>query len=215
MDCCDYARIADTQFGAKHARRDATRYRKKGPDHTTQALLALIRATGMSRVTLLDIGAGIGVIHQELLGETVASATHAEASPAYSAEAAREARARGHIGRVRFIQGDATELGSDLPDADLVTLDRVICCFPDWGRLVTHSAGKARQYYGFSVPRARWSVRALVAFQNAKRRLSGSAFRTFVHSPEEIGRELVALGFRRHDARDSFGWHSALYLRKE
>jgi len=151
------------------ARKDMSRYHRKGPDGTTRALFNLIRDTGISEVSLLDIGAGIGVLHHELMPQIVATATHVEASPSYIAEARREAEERSHAGNVRFIEGDATELADAVPGADLVTLDRVICCYPDWDRLLTHSAPKARRYYGLSIPQRRWAVRLFVAFQNMRR----------------------------------------------
>ena len=178
MGCCDYTQTADAQFGPKHAQKDMERYHKKGPDVTTRFLLDAIRGTGMAQASLLDIGAGIGVIHHELIEGSVASVTHVEASPSYIAEARHEAERRGYVERVRFIEGDAAELGDTLPAADLTVLDRVICCYPDWDRLVTHSAGKTRRYYGFSVPRCGWPVRLVVALLNLRRRMRGSTFRT-------------------------------------
>ena len=144
----------------------------------------------------------------------MASVTHVEASPSYIAEARHEAERRGYVERVRFIEGDAAELGDTLPAADLTVLDRVICCYPDWESLVTHSAAKARRYYGFSVPRDRWSVRLAVALQNLLRRVRGSTFRTYVHSLDAIDRKLADLGFRRVSVRNSFVWHAALYTRE-
>lgn len=214
MSCCDFPRAADAQFGPKLARKDMVRYLKKGPDGTTQCLLDLIRDTGMTQATLLDIGAGIGVIHHELVDGTVARAIHVEASPSYIAEASREAEQRGHTAALRFIEGDATELADAMPMADLATLDRVICCYPNWESLVTHSAAKTRRYYGFSVPRDRWSVRLAVALQNLLRRVRGSTFRTYVHSLDAIDRKLADLGFRRVSVRNSFVWHAALYTRE-
>ena len=215
MNCCEYQNAAAERFGTKHARKDVSRYHRKGPDGTTQALVDLLRDTGISQASLLDIGAGIGVLHHELMTRIVARVSHVEASPSYLTEARREAEQRSHAENVRFIEGDATELGDALPDADIVTLDRVICCYPDWDGLLTHSAPNARRYYGFSIPRYRWVVRLLVAFQNLHRRLRGSAFRTFVHSPEAIDRRLGELGFRRGETRNSFVWHTALYIREE
>ncbi len=215
MGCCDYTRAADAQFGPKLARKDMARYHKKGPDITTRFLLDAIRDTGMTQVSLLDIGAGIGVIHHELVDGTVASVTHVEASPSYIAEARHEAERRRYLERVRFIEGDAAVLEDALPAADLTILDRVICCYSDWDRLVTHSAGKTRRYYGFSVPRCRWYVRLVVALQNLRRRMRGSAFRTYVHSLDAIDRKLAELGFRQENSRNSFVWHTALYTREE
>ena len=54
-----------------------------------------------------------------------------------------------------------------LPAATIVTLDRVICCYPDMERLVRTSAEKARRLYGAVYPRERWWARVGVALMNA------------------------------------------------
>ena len=42
---------------------------------------------------------------------------------------------------------------------DVVTLDRVICCYPDMPALVDASAAHARRLFGFVAPRERWLTR--------------------------------------------------------
>ncbi|MFW6039924.1 MAG: hypothetical protein ACOC9N_02480, partial [Gemmatimonadota bacterium] len=214
MSCCAHCTAADTNFGLEAARSDVERYRRRGPDRPTRLMLESIRKIPSEAIEggcLLDIGAGIGVIHHELLGDPIVSATHVEAASAYTHVAKEEDARRGVEGTVDYVLGDAVELSEDLPAADLVTLDRAICCYPDWRSLVRVSASKARRWYAFSVPHERWYVRSAVAIQNLLRRLRGNEFRTFVHPVLEIDCMLVERGFRRIALRRTLVWHVALY----
>ena len=203
----------DGQFGSDHAANDLKRYRESGPDRTTQILLDALKREPLQHATLLDIGAGIGVIHHELLSAGARSATHVDATEA-NIEAARQETARkGHVGSVEFVQGDFVELASEIPAADVVTLDRVICCYPNMEQLVSASAAKARRLYGAVYPRDAWLNKAWVAVENLARRILGNPFRTFVHPVTAIDDILARNGFNRRSARDTFVWRVAVYTR--
>src|SRR5690242_17537937 len=161
----------ESQFGARHAAKDLKRYRGKGPDETTRLLLDALRAKGVAGATILDVGAGIGVVHHELLGAGARSATHVDATAAHIRAAQEEADRKGHQGRVTFLTGDFVSLAGGIPPADIVTLDRVICCYPNMEELVAASAPKARRLYGAVYPREKWLVRAVVTLGNWVRRL--------------------------------------------
>jgi magnesium-protoporphyrin O-methyltransferase len=189
------------------------RYRKKGPDVTTRLLLEGVRAQDVAGGSLLDIGGGIGVMHHELLDGTTTTAVNVEVSGGYLAAAREESERRDHSERVRFVQGDFIELATQLPEADVVTLDRVICCYPDADRLVHDSVAKCRRLYAASYPLDHWYVRAGVALENAIRRLRGNSFRTYVHSTERIERSIVAAGFERCFSRTTLAWQIVVFRR--
>ena len=132
----------DGQFGAEHAVSDLKRYRENGPDRTTQLLLDALMREDLQGATLLDVGAGIGVIHHELLSAGCRSATHVDATDANIEAAQQEAARRGHVEQVDFLQGDFVALSSEIESADIVTLDRVICCYPNMEQLVSASASR-------------------------------------------------------------------------
>lgn len=212
MTCC-HCEATERQFGKAVARRNLKSYRQKGPDRTTRLLLEAIRATGLRSTTLLDIGAGVGVVHHELLADVCESAVHVEAASAYLAAARRESERRGHGERVRFVHGDFTDLAEELPESDIVTLDRVLCCYPDLERLLAASARKARRLYAASYPRDRWYLKAAVFLHNAVRRLTGNEFRAYVHPVARIDELLSAAGLTRRSCRDTFVWRIASYSR--
>ncbi len=213
MSCCAHCKATEAQFGPDVARRDLERYRRRGPDPTTRLLLQGIEAVGLRDGRLLDVGAGIGVLHRELLGVSVSMATHVEAAPAYGAAARREDARLGWQQRVRYLSGDAVDLAAELPSADLVTLDRVVCCYPEWEPLVRVTARVSTRYYAFSAPHNRWYVRQVLAIQNLVRRLRGNAFRTYAHPVAAVHEILRGLGFRRRYLRRTLVWHVALYER--
>lgn len=212
MDCC-HTQGYDDLFDRRQAARDLRRYRRRGPARTTALLLEALRAEEIRGASLLDVGGGIGVIHHELLEAGVASARHVDASSAYLETAREEATRRDHEGRTDFRYGDFVMLAPDLPAADIVTLDRVICCYPDVESLVAASAGHARRLYGAVFPRSTWLVRTLVAGANLFCRLKGTTFRAFVHAPEIIDAALRRQGLRPRVVRDTIVWRVVLYAR--
>ena len=203
----------DSQFGAQHAAKDHKRYRRKGPDVTTRLLLDGLKSQGLQDATLLDVGAGIGVVHHELLSAGARSAIHVDATDANIDIAREEAARHGHQGQVTFIRGDFVELAAEIPSADIVTLDRVICCYDDMEQLVGVSAAKARRLYGAVYPRERWLLKVWIAAENLARRVRGNPFRTFIHSIDAIDSILERNGLQRSWVRDTFAWRVAVYSR--
>ena len=207
-------RGCDSQFGVQHAAKDLQRYRKNGPDVTTRLLLDGLKTLELQGATLLDVGAGIGVVHHELLAAGVRSAIHVDATDANIDLAEQESSRRGHREQVKFLRGDFVDLAPEIPAADIVTLDRVICCYADMEQLVDASAAKARRLYGAVYPRERWLLKAWVVLENLARRVLRNPFRTYIHPIRAIDRVLERNGLRRHWVRDTFAWRVAVYSRR-
>jgi SAM-dependent methyltransferase len=209
--CCkpDY----DAQFDEKSAREDLLTYRKDGPDGSTKRLIEALRREGVEGATLLDIGGGVGVIQLELLAAGAASAMDVDASSAFLAAAEQEADARGFRDRVAYRYGDFVELADEVEAADIVTLDRVICCYPDVHALVGRSVARARRLYGLVYPVDRWWTRGLGRLGNAILRLFRSDFRLHVH-PDAVVEALVRdAGFERRYRHAGWVWQTVVYAR--
>lgn len=214
MACCTGYCAAETQFGPKRAERDLQRYRRHGADVTTRLLLEELRRLPIEGQRLLDVGGGIGVIGAELAETGVASLILVEASPAYLEIARRETGPRYGSRPTQFVLGDFTAIAGTLPDADVVTLDRVVCCYPDGEALLREAAARTRQLLAFTYPRDRWYVRMMIALENLWRRLTGNKFRAFVHSPQRMGAALQAAGLVRATRRETLVWVLDLYRRE-
>ncbi len=216
MTCCGRgASACESQFDRKRAARELRDYRAHGPTNaTTRAMIHLLRRAGVEGGTLLDIGGGIGAIQYDLLEAGAREVTAVDASSAYQQAARAEAERRGVSARIQFRLGDFVTLAPQVPAADIVTLDRVVCCYPDMEPLVRLSAERCRRLYGLSYPRYRWPTRAFVSIQNAFRRLFRNPFRSFVHSPAVMDQLLTALGFKLQSKVRTFAWEVVVYARE-
>lgn len=211
--CCHQCEGLERQFGRKTAERELRRFRRRGPPGTTRMLLEHLRERGLEGAALLDIGGGVGAIHHLLLDAGASTAVHVDVSPDYLRTAREEAARLGHGDRVRFLQGDFVQLAAELDEADVVTLDRVICCYPGMEQLVAGAAAKARRSLGAVYPREEWWTRAGVALANALLWLQRSPFRVYLHPPAAIDAVLRKHGFQRRSARKTFVWEIVVWTR--
>lgn len=212
MTCCQQQSY-DSQFDDKHAAKDLDHFRKEGADPTTRALLDALRAAGVEGSSLLDIGGGIGVIHHELLDAGANTATHVDLSAPYIRAAREEAMKRGHADRVRFCHGDFVALAPDIPPSDVVTLDRVICCYGDMEALVAASASRARHLFGAVFPRDRWFLKLGFAVANFLKYVRRSGFRIYVHSTDAIDAAARRQGLQPRTTLNTFVWRVVVYSR--
>lgn len=61
---------------------------------------------------------------------------------------------------------DVVDVADGSAPADAVTLDRVVCCYPSYDRLLEHALRFAGHAFAFSYPRDRWFVRLGIWFEN-------------------------------------------------
>jgi len=211
--CSPYETVARAQFDEKIARRELASYRKKGPGPTTRLLRDLLLKTGGVNGTLLDVGSGIGGLTFELLEHGIERAIAIDASPANLAAATEEAARRGRTGAIRFVAGDFLDVARQIPPATVMTLDRVICCYPFYEPLLEESLRHAERCFAMSYPRDVWYMHAAVALDNAVRRIRGNPFRAFVHPASRMTRVIQGAGFRLAARRQTWQWSADVYLR--
>jgi magnesium-protoporphyrin O-methyltransferase len=210
-ECCrvDY----DEQFNAEEARRDLLQYRANGADPSTRRLVHALIAHGVEGATLLDIGGGIGAVQLELLEAGVASSVDVDASLSYLQVAEAEADERGWGDRTRYLHGDFTRLADEVEPADIVTLDRVVCCYADARALIGRSASKARRLFGLVHPVDRWWTRVLGTIGNLGYRVFRNPYRMHVHRQALIDSLVRAEGLEPVSVRTAWFWRTAVYRR--
>jgi len=130
-------------------------------------LLDEVINVAQSGESVLDVGAGVGVLSFELLAHGLGRATLVDASSAYVSAAHAEAERRGADSRVHCVNGDLVRLGAKVDQADVVVMHRAICCYPDYASLLEAAATHSRRLLVFSYPRARWFIRCWMAVENA------------------------------------------------
>lgn len=200
-------------FSSREAEADLKRYRRQGPDATTQALIDAVIAQGIAGATLIDIGAGVGAIQLALLDAGAAHATSVDATEAYVEVARAEAERRGFGDRVDARFGLFELVAADIDSADIVTLDRVVCCDPDLPGLLTRVSERARRMVGLVYPRETWWNRLAARVTAAWGWLTRDPTRWHLHATPDIDRILTDAGFKRRDVDRSLIWQVALYVR--
>lgn len=200
----------DRLFSAKQAKRDASRYRKRGLGGTSLGLVEL--AGDVSGETVLEVGGGVGAIELDLLAAGADRATNVELSREYEEEAAKLIAERGLTERVDRRVADFVD--EPVEPHDVVVMHRVVCCYPDVDRLVGLAAAHTRRRLLLTYPRERPWTRAGIRAINLFMRVSGSSFRAFVHPVARMAaaaqREGLTLERRE---RPGLIWENAVYER--
>ena len=209
--CCD--QDFERLFDEREAEHDLADWQRHGLPGATAELIEALCADGIDGAAVLDIGAGVGMVHLELLAAGAASALDVDASTAYLAAAKGEAERRGLAGRVEYRHGDVVELAGTLPAADVVALDRVICCYPDLDRLLAAALATRPRLIGLVHPTDAAWIRASTALFNAVSALLRRHHSFFVYRRAEMDRIMREAGFvERHRGGGRF-WKVTVYAR--
>ncbi|MDX1991853.1 MAG: methyltransferase domain-containing protein [bacterium] len=213
MKCCSHCEAADEVFNDEFAEGDLEDYRQNGPSKQTQVILDTLKKLGVTGLTLLDIGGGVGAIHHELLKAGAESAVDVDASGPYIAASRKEAQRLGHLDRITYRKGDFVALAEAIDPADIVTLDRVVCCYPDMPALVNASAARAHKMYALVFPVDRWYTRIGVRVINFFQWVSRDPFRFFIHPTAEVDALIQQQGLRQHLHQKGTLWQVMVYTR--
>ena len=210
--CCDpsgYRRM----FDERHARRNADTYRRSGLEGMARGLVDHLRTCGLSGLTVLEIGGGVGGIQIELLRAGAAHAMNVELSPEYEGIAAELAREAGVADRVERRVGDFVDIANSVEPADVVVMHRVVCCYPYLERLLGPAADRARRALALTFPRRNPLIRAALGIGNVWFWATRSSFRLFAHPPREIDRIATERGLGETYRKRGFFWESVVFER--
>ena len=213
MSGCCARHGQDEFFKDRFAKRTAKRYRKKGLDAVSRSLARRAREGGLEGATVLEIGGGVGQVMLALLEAGASRGEVVELLPSYEEHARQLAEERGVGDRASFRTADLVADPAGGEPADVVVLNRVVCCTPDGIELVGVAASLARRTLVLSFPRDTRIVRALFAALNASLWVRRRRFRVFVHSPEALHAAAEAHGLRLASAQTGPLWQVAAFER--
>lgn len=192
--------------------------RKFNTKLSSRARRELVR--GVSRISLqgkslLEVGCGPGDLIRELVRAGASRATGIDLAEK-TLEQARQKTAEEVLGdRVAFRAGNGAK--DRLEPHDIVVLDKVICCYPDWQELVGNTSRAARLTYGFVIPRSQGVssllTKSFIAVGNVFLGLRKCGFRAFVHDYRKIDAHLRKSGFERTHHHAGPIWMTAVYTR--
>jgi len=184
-DCCSpkgYRWV----FSERSARGEAKRYRRKGLDSTSRRIVDFIKRQAVENRTVLEVGGGIGAIQIELLKAGAAHATSIELTPTYEEVAAGLVREAGFTDRIDRKVMDFAAAAEQVDTADIVIMNRVLCCYHDMPKLAGAASDRTRQLLVMSFPRETWWTRVGLKAGNSALRLTRREFQVFLHSPKAI-----------------------------
>jgi protein-L-isoaspartate O-methyltransferase len=184
-DCCDpsaYGRF----FDEKEAERSLRSYRRKGLDPMASSMVGYLKSRGVEGADVLEVGGGVGAIQVELLKAGARQCLNVELSPGYDGAARRLATEEGLGDRVSTRFGDFVELSEELEPADVVVMNRVVCCYPWMERLVGAAAAKTGSYLAIVVPKDKWWVRLGLRVGDMFRAMRRDYIPAYVHPVDGI-----------------------------
>jgi hypothetical protein len=186
VQACCRAGPCEELFKPRVARRSLEQYRKKGHGELEQHMLAAASARGLTGVRVLEIGGGIGTFQAELLEAGADRGEVVELVPAWEPYARELAREKGLEERTSFRVADVLEEPKSVEPAEVVVMNRVVCCSPDGVQLTAAAARLTGRTLVLSFPRDVFWIRAGVRVLNAGLRLAGRSFRVFAHPREAL-----------------------------
>lgn len=212
MGCCQCQGI-EKMFDKKTALRELKHYRKKGVHKTTRLLLDALYKQDVRGLDFLDIGGGIGAIQNELIKVGATGGTSIDASKAYLETAQELAHVEGTADKMSYKYGDFVNIASDSDSADIVTLDKVICCYDDMPELVNLSARLARRLYGVVYIREAWWTKLFLPLLNLYPKIRGNSFRAFIHPTKKVEAIVERNGLKPYFYTQTLIWQVAVYMR--
>jgi magnesium-protoporphyrin O-methyltransferase len=209
--CC-HSKSAGKLFSL-FARGSRKRLEKKGFEDSQKNLVEGLKQVGFDNATLLEIGCGVGYLHQSLLEQGALTAVGIDLAPKMLSEAESRAADRQLTDRVSYLDGDFLTISGCAPKADVCILDKVVCCYPDAETLLHTSLAKTKHTYALTYPRNRWFVRLWTRLWNSMLWVLRSDFRTFVHDPGQVERWIIEAGFEKRYEGTTTAWVSQVYSR--
>ncbi len=189
------------------------RYRRRGLEAVQRRLLEGLTAADVAGASVLEIGCGTGELQRHVLAAGAGRAVGIDVAGGMIDEARAAAARAGLEQRATFLVGDAVERAAELPPAELVVLDKVLCCYPEIDSLLEVSLERAQRLYAVVVPRPHWLVAAVWRIAIAVFKLLRSTFHPFYHDWNRTAAAISGAGFRRIFAAHTLAWEAWIFRR--
>lgn len=213
MDCCQVNGL-NQMFTGAYVRRELRTFERKGLNKRQRQLSHLV-GDDLGGKSLLEVGCGVGALTTTLLTKGAAKGSYVEISVDYLEAARHLAQKAGVTEKANFYLQDFASLEAHFSTADIVLLDRIVCCYPDGERLIGKAAQHSEQLLIFSYPRPFWLLYVFRWLLNVVlMRLLRKDYRFFLHDPEGLRRAAMVTGHRLVLTR-SLGLWQLVVLAKE
>ncbi len=207
IHCCG----ADKFFDLKSAQKEMKKFKRKGTRKATKKLLDLLFDKNIENKSLLDIGGGVGAIQWNFLEKGGKSTLDVDASHGYLKVAREYAKENDQEDKAKFLFGDFVDVSDEVEHHDFVTMDKVLCCYPDYKILLDNALKKCNNTIVISYPLGGLITKLVNYLPNFYMYLIRNTYRSYVHSPREIEQFIIDRGFKVVKKNISFPWHVQSY----
>lgn len=192
MGCCEVNGL-NRVFSGPLVRQELRAFRRKGLNKRQAQIVGELENV-LEGGSVLEIGCGVGAISTTLLRKGARVGHYVEISSDYL-EAAREiAEDAGVSEKATFHLDDFAAAKNHYASADIVVLDRVVCCYPDGIKLIAKAARHSERYLAYTYPRPLWFIRIFKAVLGFTMRLFRQDYRFFLHDPEKLSQAATEAG---------------------
>jgi magnesium-protoporphyrin O-methyltransferase len=193
------------------------RYKKDGLSKSSRIMMNWLIEHGLGGRNLLDLGCGAGTFSVEALKNGASTCVGIDLAPEMIMAADSLAAEMGLSTRAKFHLGNAAS--EELPPAEVVVMDKVICCYPELDSLLKNASSSSREIVCCVVPRDqglwKWPLRLAARTGNLIYRLRRRKLNWFyIHSLKAIDGFLREAGFAREKTAPSRMWLALLYKRR-
>jgi SAM-dependent methyltransferase len=192
MGCCEVNGL-NRVFSGPLVRRELRAFKRKGLNKRQAQLIGELENV-VEGSSVLEIGCGVGAISTTLLQRGASRGHYVEVSSDYLEAAQEVARGAGVSEKATFHLDDFAAAKNHYASADIVVLDRVVCCYPDGTKLIAEAARHSERYLVYTYPRPLWFIRVFKAMLGFTMRLFQQDYRFFLHDPESLSQAATEAG---------------------
>lgn len=200
-------------FDTKSAKKEMKYYRKKGAIGATKKLIKAMTDLPKKDKTLLDIGGGIGALQWEFLENEASNTTDIDGSIGYLQVSEEYATDKGWQNKAAFLEGDINDVVNEIDKNDFVTLDKVVCCYPDYELILNNATAKCNEYLALTFPMSGFISRAINKIGSIYFWIKKSEFKTYIHSNKMMEQLIESNGFTPIHKSIKFPWRVQVYRR--
>ena len=205
--CCG----ADLFFDKKTSDKKYKIYLKKGPSRVTAKMIEQLEKQEVEGKSMIDIGGGIGALQWWFLGVGGHATIGIDASSGYLKQAEEHSKTKGWETKSEFILGDCVEIYPQIESAEFITLDKVVCCYPNYKEILEATCDKATKAISLSYPMDGFISEAIRKMGDFFMSFKNNPFRPFIHSVKDIRLVFEQKGYKRVAHNLAFPWHVETY----
>ncbi|MFI5252087.1 MAG: class I SAM-dependent methyltransferase [Bacteroidota bacterium] len=189
------------------------RFRIKGLSKEQRLLLEGIEISSVIEKSILEIGCGVGGFHHTLIKHGASSAFGVDISDGMINAAKQLSKELGIEGKSQYLVGDYLVLEPGIPPADILVMDKVVCCYENLNPLIEKSIKKTKNIYALSFPRPAWYINMIFSGIKLIAKALRGEFYPYIHDWTKMVADIKRHGFIERYKSSTFIWSVIVFQR--